>query len=292
MSSQDPYESDRPHGQQPSDQPTPSGQEQTAPAADSPLLPPPSTAGGGGAPPEAGWGGSGGYGGQQPYGYGYGYAPQEPTTRTDDKAIWALVSAIGGFILCPVVLHIVGLVLANQSLRAIRSSQGRLTGDGIATTARVLSIVGLVLSAIGLVITAIVFAILIPLGVLTIGSISTSIDTETRTITPTSIQSIDGQSDEFGAGDITYELGGLDFAGETVDLRIQLGAGSLLVEVPDEVTVVLDAQVGAGQLDAFGDTIEGVGLTRDRTFDGDPDGGTLELDIEMGVGDVTLERVG
>lgn len=81
----------------------------------------------------------------------YGYPAAQPP-ETDQKAVWALVSAIAGFVICPVVLHIVGLVLANQSLEAIRSSGGRLTGDGMANVARILSIVGLVLSAIGLVV--------------------------------------------------------------------------------------------------------------------------------------------
>jgi hypothetical protein len=85
----------------------------------------------------------------------YAYPPP-PAPETDQKAVWALVSAIFGFILCPVVLHIVGWVLANQSLADIAASQGRLTGDGIAKAARIVSIVGLVLSALG-----VLFAILI-----------------------------------------------------------------------------------------------------------------------------------
>jgi hypothetical protein len=84
----------------------------------------------------------------------YPYPP--PAPETDQKAIWALVSAIFGFIICPVVLHIVGWVLANQSLSDIAASQGRLTGDGIAKAAKIVSIVGLVLSALG-----VLFAILI-----------------------------------------------------------------------------------------------------------------------------------
>jgi len=95
----------------------------------------------------------------------YGYPP---APETDQKAIWALVSAIAGFFLCPVVLHIVGWVLANQSLEAIRASQGQLTGDGLAKAARILSIIGLVLSVLG-----VLFVIFI-LGVGVVGGISTS----------------------------------------------------------------------------------------------------------------------
>lgn len=75
--------------------------------------------------------------------------PQGPLPQTDSKAIWALVCSIGGFTVCPIVLSVVGWVLANQSLEAIRASQGTLTGDGIAKTARILSIVGLVLGVLG-----------------------------------------------------------------------------------------------------------------------------------------------
>jgi hypothetical protein len=229
-----------------------------------------------------------GYSGPPP-----GYGPVAyAAPRTDDKAVWSLVSAIAGFILCPIVLHIVGWVLANQSLRDIRSSQGRLTGDGIASSARILSIIGLVLYGLGAIIAIVVFAILVPLGLLTIGTVASNVDAESRTVAPTSIEAIDGETFEHGVGDVTYDLGALDFTDRTVDMRIQVGAGSLLVEVPDEVTVVLGAEIGAGELDAVGSTRDGVGITEDRTFDGEPDGGTLEIDINMGLGEVTLDRVG
>lgn len=80
----------------------------------------------------------------------YAYPPPGQVPQTDSKAVWALVCAIGGFFLCPVVLHIVGWVLANQSLEAIRASGGWLTGDGLAKAAKILSIIGLVLSGLGL----------------------------------------------------------------------------------------------------------------------------------------------
>jgi hypothetical protein len=254
--------------------------------------------------PYAGYAGPGGgtyagYPGQsgEPYA-GYagpppGYGPVAyAAPRTDDKAVWSLVSAIAGFLLCPIVLHIVGWVLADQSLRDIRSSQGRLSGDGIASTARILSIVGLVLYGLAAIIAILVFAILVPLGLLTLGTVAGNVDAGSRTVAPTSIEAIDGETFQHGVGDVTYDLGALNFTDRTVDMRIQISAGSLLVEVPDEVTVVLGAEIGAGELDAFGSTRAGVGITEDRTFDGEQDGGTLEIDINMGLGEVTLDRVG
>jgi Domain of unknown function (DUF4190) len=80
---------------------------------------------------------------QQGYGPAYGFQPQ-----TEQKAIWALVAALAGYVACPIVLHVVGWVLANQALRDIRASGGALTGEGMAQAARVLAIIGLVLFAL------------------------------------------------------------------------------------------------------------------------------------------------
>jgi hypothetical protein len=87
-----------------------------------------------------------------PPGYGtpypYGAAPVAPPT--DDKAVWALVSAIAGFLICPIVLHIVGWALASASLTSIRASGGTLGGEGLAKAARIISIIGLVLYGLGI----------------------------------------------------------------------------------------------------------------------------------------------
>lgn len=76
---------------------------------------------------------------------------------TDQKAVWALVCSIAGFVICPVILHVAGLILANQSLEAIAASRGQLAGEGLAKTARILSIIGLVLAAIGVLVWLLVF---------------------------------------------------------------------------------------------------------------------------------------
>ncbi len=85
--------------------------------------------------------------------------PPPAAAPTEPKAVWALVCAIGGFFVCPLVLSIVGLVLANQSLAAIEASNGQLAGDGMAKVARILSIVGLVLMALAAVTLLAIFGI-------------------------------------------------------------------------------------------------------------------------------------
>lgn len=94
---------------------------------------------------QPGYGHPPGYG-QPPAGYPQAYGPPYPQPKQDDRALWALILALLGWIMCPVVAHIVALVLANQSLQAIRESNGWLTGEGMANAARIIAIVGLVLS--------------------------------------------------------------------------------------------------------------------------------------------------
>lgn len=224
--------------------------------------------------------------GYPPAGY-----PAEPQ-RTDDKAVWSLVSAIAGFILCPIVLHVVGLVLANQSLRSIRTSGGRLGGEGLASTARILSIVGLVLYGAAIVLGLLLLVIAVPLGIFTFGTVANDIEDEQLSVAPTRIAAIDGREFQHEAGQISYDLSGIDFTDRTAETSINVGAGTLLVEVPEDVTVVLDAEVGGGELAVFGDRTDGIGLSRQQTFEGTPSGGTLELELDMGVGEVTLERAG
>jgi len=86
---------------------------------------------------------------------------------------------------------------------------------------------------------------------------------------------------EHGIGKLTVDLTAprLDLDGERVEAS--LGIGDLEVIVPDDADVDLDAHVGAGNIDAFGDEENG--------FDVDVSGitgtsGTQELDLELEVG--------
>jgi hypothetical protein len=109
---------------------------------------------------QAGWGQIPGYS-PPPAGYPPGYGAPYPQPKQDDRALWALILALLGWIMCPVVAHIVALVLANQSLRAIRESNGWLTGEGMANAARIISIVALAFFAFGIVLAIIAVAALV-----------------------------------------------------------------------------------------------------------------------------------
>jgi phage shock protein PspC (stress-responsive transcriptional regulator) len=111
-----------------------------------------------------------------------------------------------------------------------------------------------------------------------------------RTVAPTELAGLDGSTLELGAADLTYDLSAVDVAGTTTDVALRVGWGEMRVVVPADVTVRIDASVGAGELDLLGDRSEGVGLTRSLTDEGRPDAGTLVLDLEMGLGTVEVDR--
>ncbi|MEO8329405.1 MAG: DUF4190 domain-containing protein [Candidatus Nanopelagicales bacterium] len=90
------------------------------------------------------------------------YAPTTPPT--EPLAIWALLCAIGAWVLLPVVLAIVALVLAHNAEKEITRADGWKQGKGMVTAARLIAWIHLVLAAL-----AIVFVVTFLIG-LAIGS--------------------------------------------------------------------------------------------------------------------------
>jgi len=110
------------------------------------------------------------------------------------------------------------------------------------------------------------------------------------TLTPSTVEEIPLRIDE-GAGTITVDLRNLDavdFEGVTVPrgLDIDMNAGEITVELPDDLAVTVDASAGAGDVTVFDDSEDGI-RPRITTVDDDA---VLELDIRLGVGEITVER--
>jgi phage shock protein PspC (stress-responsive transcriptional regulator) len=93
------------------------------------------------------------------------------------------------------------------------------------------------------------------------------------------------------AGELVVNLMRTDLSGSTHTLRIEMGAGTVHLLVPRDVTVHLVAEVGMGGLMVMGhpDRV-GVDLTRDLTLPGTPGGGVLILRVDHGIGNVDLFR--
>jgi hypothetical protein len=78
--------------------------------------------------------------------------PVPPTVRaapqTSGLAIGSLVSSVLGIFMCFFVGQIVGIVLGHMARKEIRASQGRITGDGLATAGIITGWVGIVLDVL------------------------------------------------------------------------------------------------------------------------------------------------
>ena len=78
---------------------------------------------------------------------GYGYA--QP--KTNQKAIWSLVTGILGLICCGLIGGIPALILGNMAKKEIAASGGAETGAGMAQAGFILGIIAIVLGILGII---------------------------------------------------------------------------------------------------------------------------------------------
>jgi len=103
---------------------------------------------------------------------------------------------------------------------------------------------------------------------------------------------------ELGTGDARLDLSGVTVPrGESVRTRLEVGAGRAAVVVPKGVTVKVRAEAGLGEIRLEeGQRVQvriDSGQTSERTLPppkGSKPAGTIELDVEVGVGQVEVSR--
>ncbi|MFC7819112.1 MULTISPECIES: PspC domain-containing protein [unclassified Streptomyces] len=118
-----------------------------------------------------------------------------------------------------------------------------------------------------------------------------------RTWEPTTVAGVHEQYD-IGAGTGTLDLSRLDLAeGQTVTTRADVGMGRIQVVVPPDVTVRLSVEVGVGDIQLPGDDKKDVdvapGKHKEVTLpptEGGENAGTLDLDLQVGVGQAEVTR--
>ncbi len=99
---------------------------------------------------------------------------------------------------------------------------------------------------------------------------------------------------DFRPGRAELDMTDVNFAERTIRTRVDMPAGTLGVLVPDNVDVVTDLDLGAGDAVVFSHHSSGLGIS-DRVEDLGADGrggGVLELRIDQGLGDVEVRRGG
>ncbi|THC53203.1 PspC domain-containing protein [Streptomyces sp. A1499] len=114
---------------------------------------------------------------------------------------------------------------------------------------------------------------------------------------PTTVADVRPQY-EVGLGTGKLDLSKIDLGrGQTLETGAEVGMGNLKVIVPKDVTVRLDAEVGVGDIVLPGDKAKDLDIAPGREkkvtlepSSGGKDGGTLDLRLEVGVGQAKVTR--
>jgi predicted membrane protein len=116
---------------------------------------------------------------------------------------------------------------------------------------------------------------------------------ERFSIAPTTLTAIPTGTQDHGVGSVRYDLSQVPFAdGRSASLAVDQGVGELLVIVPPDVDVAVDADLGVGEIRTFDGESGGMGQDR-RIIDLGTDGrggGNLRLDLDLGIGSIEVRR--
>lgn len=109
-----------------------------------------------------------------------------------------------------------------------------------------------------------------------------------RTWSPDSITDVDNPY-ELTMGEGTLDLTGLPLdADEHLVIAASVGIGHLVIEVPDGVALEVAADVSGGDVVVYGESNSGLGVSVDRSIAGDGRHGTIELDLQVGFGQIEV----
>jgi hypothetical protein len=94
---------------------------------------------------------------------------------------------------------------------------------------------------------------------------------------------------ELGIGQATLDLSELSLSPTSVRrVAVELGIGHLVVEVPEGLNLEIHGHAGAGDVELLGKQDDGVSADLDRSVKGFDDQGTVELDLEVGLGHIEV----
>jgi phage shock protein PspC (stress-responsive transcriptional regulator) len=105
-----------------------------------------------------------------------------------------------------------------------------------------------------------------------------------------------GQSYRLGAGELTVDLSAVRFEPTPRRVAVSLGIGDLTVILPPDVTAQVDGTIRAGEVELFGRQLDDDGPGNDASpvyqtlSPGTDQGGRVELDLDTGIGQVTVRR--
>jgi len=209
--------------------------------------------------------------------------PNRPSTQPRER------SALGRIV--------VSLILLSLGIAALLDRFDVVDVDAVAALTLALALVGaglLVGSWWGR--SRLLLVLGLVLGVALISAIRVEDEGSVSRWTPANATAIEGTYQR-AAGQATLDLREVEFpdqasSGATVFTSAQVGAGDLTVLLPPEVDVRVTAQAALGELNVLGLRDGGAALSSevfDEGRDG-PGGGSLDLTLNVGVGEVTVTR--
>ena len=110
-----------------------------------------------------------------------------------------------------------------------------------------------------------------------------------RTFAPDSFDELESSYTQ-DVGNLVLDLSALPWEGEEIDLTVGLDAGNLEIFLPPGVGLVGEANVDVGRVAAFGRESAGLG-SPGLTFDNPGPEGTVLLDAEVDLGNITIEVI-
>jgi hypothetical protein len=138
----------------------------------------------------------------------------------------------------------------------------------------------------GLIALGIILTIVLVAGGTGTPAITTGSGVGDRTITVSSVTDLKDVS--LFAGNLVVDLRDLDLPSGTASLNVSVFAGEIMVYVPRSATVEVKASTLFGQIDAFGERRDGVGVNLNTTSQGS--GGTLVLKASAFAGQIGVSR--
>lgn len=134
--------------------------------------------------------------------------------------------------------------------------------------------------------------VLIAVGIVLalVGAVASAVEVEVgggigeRRESPSSTAELeDGYS--LGVGSLRIDLTELE---GPIELEASVGIGELVVTVPEDAEVVVDAHAGIGDVRALGRDQSGFDVDLEERFDGDGDGDEIRLELDVGIGSVQV----
>jgi phage shock protein PspC (stress-responsive transcriptional regulator) len=91
-----------------------------------------------------------------------------------------------------------------------------------------------------------------------------------------------------GGGRLVVDLEAIELDGGSHSLQAELGAGELIVVLPDDVTATVHAEVGIGELRIDDVALGGFGLSRTQVIEVGDGAAELDLRLRVGAGQLTV----